>query len=116
MEPHLIIHAASAAAAGIGAGLAQLPGSDAPALMSLQTAMILALAEHFQVAMHRAAAADMVLTLSATMTGRWISQVLIGWVPGYGNAVNATTAATITEAIGWAAVAMFEAASNGGVR
>ena len=29
------------------------------------------------------------------------SQVLVGWIPGIGNAINATTAAGITEAMGW---------------
>ncbi len=30
------------------------------------------------------------------------SQVLVGWIPGIGNAVNASTAAALTEGIGWA--------------
>ncbi|MCA1766396.1 MAG: hypothetical protein LC633_09170 [Desulfobulbaceae bacterium] len=38
-----IIHTASLTAAGIGAGLAQLPGSDMPALAALQAAMIVAI-------------------------------------------------------------------------
>ena len=33
--------------------------------------------------------------------GRTASQVLIGWIPGVGNVINACTAATITETIGW---------------
>ena len=44
---HAIIHTASVAAGGIGGGLAQLPGADMPALMALQTAMIISIAhEH----------------------------------------------------------------------
>ena len=42
---HGVIHTAAAAAAGVGAGLAQVPGSDAPVLCSIQTAMIVAIAE-----------------------------------------------------------------------
>jgi len=34
--------------------------------------------------------------------------VVLGWLPFLGNAVNAATAAAITEAIGWAAVAYLE--------
>jgi uncharacterized protein (DUF697 family) len=31
----------------------------------------------------------------------------LGWLPGLGNAINAVTAAVLTEAIGWAADAYF---------
>lgn len=36
------------------------------------------------------------------------AQVLCGWVPGIGNAVNAGTAFTITEAIGWILTRQFD--------
>jgi uncharacterized protein (DUF697 family) len=100
---HGIIHTASAAAAGVGAGLAQAPGSDAPILMGLQTAMIVGIAEVHGASITKAAAADLLLTFTATMTGRMVSQFIVGWMPGIGNAVNATTAAALTEAVGWAA-------------
>lgn len=103
-----LIHAASAAAAGVGAGLAQLPGSDAPMLMSIQNAMILAIADAYGVPMTQAAAAQLLLTFSATMAGRGFTQWAVGWVPGWGNIVNAATAAALTEAVGWAAVRHFE--------
>ena len=45
--------------------------------------------------------------VSAAAAGRGLSQCLLGWVPGLGNAVNAVTAAALTEAIGWAADAYF---------
>ena len=103
---HVIIHSASAAA-GVGAGLAQLPGSDAPVLVGLQTGMILGIAQHHGASITKTAAADLVLTFAAEMTGRGISQFLIGWLPGIGNAINASTAAAITEAIGWSADTYF---------
>jgi uncharacterized protein (DUF697 family) len=31
----------------------------------------------------------------------------VGWLPGFGNAINAATAAALTEAIGWAAEEYF---------
>ena len=40
-------------------------------------------------------------TMTTTTVGRAISQALVGWIPGVGNAVNAVTAASITEALGW---------------
>lgn len=104
---HVIIHGAATAAAGVGGGLAQIPGSDAPILMSLQSAMVLGIAEQHKVPLTKTAAADLVLTFAAAMTGRGISQALIGWFPGIGNAINASTAAAITEAIGWAADSYF---------
>ena len=48
-------------------------------------------------------AAEVLSTLGATLTGRTASQALVGWLPGYGNAINAATAAAVTEAVGWAA-------------
>lgn len=104
---HGIVHAASTAAAAVGAGLAQLPGSDAPVLAGIQTTMIIAVALEHGAAITKAAAADLLLTFAATHVGRGISQWLVGWVPGWGNAINATTAAALTEAIGWAADAYF---------
>lgn len=105
---HAIIHAASAAAAGVGAGLAQIPGSDAPVLVAIQAGMIVAIADQYSISVGKTAAADLVLTFAGTMVGRGISQALVGWIPGFGNAINAATAAGVTEAVGWAADAHFE--------
>lgn len=35
------------------------------------------------------------------MIGRLVSQALLGWLPGIGNAINASKAFTLTETIGW---------------
>ena len=105
---HAIIHSASATAGGIGAGLAQLPGSDMPALIALQTAMIIAIGHEYGCEITKANAKTILLTFPAAYGGRALSQCLVGWIPGFGNAINASTAATITEAIGWTADAYFE--------
>ncbi|MCB9796294.1 MAG: hypothetical protein H6741_26670 [Alphaproteobacteria bacterium] len=107
MQDTVLIHVFAGVAAGVGFGLAQLPGSDAPVLVALQTAMILALADSTQVSLTRAAAAEMALTMAATMVGRGLSQVLMGWFPLAGNLLNALTAATVTEAVGWLALRWF---------
>lgn len=104
---HGVIHTTSAAAAGVGAGLAQVPGADAPVLMGLQTAMIVSIGELHGASITKAAAADLLLTFTATIAGRTVSQLLVGWIPAIGNAINATTAAAVTEAIGWAADSYF---------
>ena len=44
--------------------------------------------------------------------GRTVSQILIGWIPGIGNAINATTAAGLTEAIGWKIANEFDDMTN----
>jgi hypothetical protein len=41
--------------------------------------------------------------------GRSISQVLVGWLPIYENIINASTAAGVTETIGWAVAKDFAA-------
>ena len=105
---HGIIHTASVACAGIGGGMAQVPGSDSVAIVPIQTTMILAIANEHGITLTKAAAADLLLTFAATMGGRFLSQVLVGWVPGLGNVINASTAAALTEAIGWSANAYFE--------
>jgi uncharacterized protein (DUF697 family) len=104
---HGIIHIASAACAGVGAGLAQIPGSDMPVIAGLQTTMIVGIAEVHGVSLTKTAAADLLLTFTASVGGRALSQLLVGWVPGLGNAINASTAAALTEAVGWAAHTYF---------
>ena len=107
-----IIHGASVAAAGIGAGLSQLPGSDMPLLCSIQAGMIASIATLHGTNISKSIATDLVMTFSAGYTGRAISQWLVGWIPGWGNAINASTAAGITEAIGWSADAYFNEESK----
>lgn len=104
---HGIIHTTSAGAAAVGGGLAQIPGSDMPVLWSLQTAMIVAIADQHGGSLTKTAAADLLLTFAAGYGGRALSQYLVGWIPGFGNTINAITAVSITEAIGWAAHAYF---------
>ena len=104
---HMIIHTASTAAAGVGAGLAQLPLSDHIVLLPIQVSMVVALGKVFDVNLTESAAKGVILTGMAATFGRALSQVLIGWIPGLGNALNAATAAGITEAMGWAIAKRF---------
>lgn len=100
---HLIIHGAATAAAAAGAGLAQIPGSDNLVITPIQVSMIVALAEFNGQQMSKAAALATLSAASAGIAGRTVSQILVGWIPGWGNATNATTAFPVTESIGWAA-------------
>lgn len=100
---HTIIHGASGAAAAAGAGLAQIPGSDNAVITPIQVAMIIAIGEVHGQQLSKAVALSTLSAASAGIAGRTLSQFLVGWIPLYGNGVNATTAFAITEAIGWAA-------------
>jgi uncharacterized protein (DUF697 family) len=105
---HGIIHTCAVACAGVGAGLAQVPGSDSAVIVPLQAAMIVSIAAEHGASVSKGLAAELLLTFTATMVGRTASQFLAGWIPVAGNIINATTAASITEIIGWAANAYFE--------
>lgn len=99
---HAIIHSASLAAGGVGAGLAQLPGTDNAVIVPIQVTMTIALGNVFGIGLTESTAKSALATATATTVGRGISQFLVGWIPGFGNVFNATTAAAITETIGWA--------------
>lgn len=103
-----IIHAASVSAGGIGAGVAQIPGADNLAIKPIQIAMITALAGVFDKDLTEAGATAILGNLLASTIGRGISQVLVGWIPGIGNAINATTAAGLTETLGWTVAKQFD--------
>lgn len=108
---HAAIHTASAACAAVGAGLAQFPGSDALIIAPIQLTMSVALAKVFDLELDEAAHKAAIATASASMVGRAVSQVAIGWFPLFGNVINAATAASLTEAIGWIIAEEFEARS-----
>jgi len=109
---NIAIHSAAAAAAAIGGGLAQLPGSDNVPLVAVQITLAITLGNIFGIQITETAGRGMVMTALSAMTGpviaRVASQIICGWIPGAGNAVNATTAASITEAVGWILVSEFD--------
>lgn len=98
---HGVIHSASAAAAATGAGLAQLPCSDNAVITPIQLAMTIALGRVFGMELTESAAKAAMVSMAGASVGRTLSQVLVGWIPGLGNAINAVTAAGVTETLGW---------------
>ncbi|MCQ2359832.1 MAG: hypothetical protein MJ055_07210 [Phascolarctobacterium sp.] len=99
-----IIHNAALEAAVIGAGLAQVPGADHILISALQVNMVKDLAKAQGRTISEGAIKGLMVSFAATYVGRGTSKFLIGWVPVFGNVINATTAASITEAFGWAAL------------
>lgn len=104
---NMIIHTASVACGGVGTGLAQIPLSDTAIITPIQIGMIVSLAAVFGLKITREFANSLLTGFAASIGGRAISQVLVGWIPGIGNAINTATAAGITEAIGWSVVKGF---------
>lgn len=109
---HAIIHSAAAAAGGVGTGLAQLPLADAAVITPIQVAMISSIGAVFGIRATEGVAKAIIGSMSAAAVGRGVSQLLLGWIPVIGNAINTATAAGITEAIGWVAVKHFFEAKN----
>lgn len=101
---HTVIHTASVACGGVGTGMAQIPLSDTAVIMPIQVTMIIALGKVFDIRLDEGAAKGILASAGASIVGRGISQVLVGWIPGLGNAINTATAAGVTEVIGWIAV------------
>ena len=98
---HIIIHTASASAGVVGSGLAQLPCSDNAVITPIQVSMTIALGRVFGMELTDSSARASLVSLAGFTVGRAISQVLVGWMPGVGNAINTCTAAAITEMLGW---------------
>ena len=70
----------------------------------IQIGMIVSLAAVFGFEISRDTAKNVLAGLGVVgvmVIGRSISQLLVGWIPGWGNALNATTASALTECIGW---------------
>lgn len=98
---HTIIHGASISAGAIGAGVAQVPCSDTLVITPIQLAMTIGLGQVFGIDLTESSAKAALASATAATLGRTAAQVLVGWLPGVGNLINAGTAAALTEAIGW---------------
>lgn len=96
-----IIHSASVSAGAVGAGLAQIPCSDNVIITPIQIAMAISLGRVFHIELDKSTAKGVVASANAAAAGRCISQMLISFLPGASNVVNASTAAALTETIGW---------------
>jgi uncharacterized protein (DUF697 family) len=102
-----IIRVAAAAAAVIAGERARISGADVPALVRIQTAMIVAIAEVHGTILTERAAADLLASFAGSLADGPPSHALVGGLPCFGNAINAATAASFTEAVGWSAEAYF---------
>lgn len=106
---HTIIHSAAASAGAVGTGMAQIPLADNAVITPIQIAMIVSIGSVFEMRITESVAKGIIATCATSIAGRGVSQLLWGWIPGLGNAINTATATGITEAIGWVAVKHFYA-------
>lgn len=112
---HIAIHSATAAAATAGA--LPIPMSDAVPITAAQIGMIIALGKAFDVTLSEAAAKSIVGVGLTQQAGRAVASNILKMVPGVGTVVGgvvgATTAAALTEALGWIVADDFYRISQG---
>ena len=70
--------------------------------------MTIALGAVFGISLTESSAKSIAASSTGTLVGRGVYQFLFGWVPGLGNFLNAGTAATVIEGLGWAIVSDFD--------
>lgn len=79
-------------------------------MVPIRTSMISAIASAHGIEITEGAAAELLSTLASTVQNRQVHfsrQAMAGWLPGIDNTNNESTAAALTEAIGWAANSHF---------
>ncbi|MEG0075076.1 MAG: hypothetical protein RR691_04225 [Eubacterium sp.] len=92
--------------------MAQVPGSDNAFILPIQLAMTIALGSVFKIELSQSAAEAAIAGAATSTIGRGVSPFLVGWIPGFGNAINAATAVSITEGIGWTLAKQFDNQSD----
>lgn len=112
---HAAIHTATAASAAAGA--IPIPMSDAIPITAAQIAMVIALGKAFDVTLSEAAAKSLMGVGLTQQVGRTVASGLLKMVPGVGTVVGgvigASTAAALTEALGWVIADDFYRMSQG---
>ena len=100
---HIAIHSATAASAAAGA--IPLPMSDAIPITAAQIGMVIALGKAFDITLSEAAAKSIMGVGLAQQAGRTVASGVLKMIPGVGTIVGgivgASTAAALTEALGW---------------
>ncbi len=100
---HVAIHSATTAAAAAGA--IPIPMSDAVPITAAQIGMIVALGKIFDITLSQAAAKSIASVTITQQAGRAVASGILKAIPGIGTIVGgivgATTAAGLTETLGW---------------
>lgn len=111
---HIAIHTATAAAAAAGA--IPIPMSDAVPITTAQIAMVVAIGKAFDVSISETVARSLIGITLTQQAGRALVSNILKAVPGAGTVVGgvigATTAAGLTEALGWLIANDFQRIKN----
>lgn len=112
---HVAIHSATTASAAAGA--IPLPMADAIPITAAQIGMIIALGKAFDVTLTEAAAKSLISVSLTQQAGRFVAANAIKMIPGAGSIVggiiSASTAAALTETLGWSIADDFYRMSHG---
>lgn len=112
---HIAIHSATTAATAAGA--IPIPMSDAIPITAAQIGMIISLGKIFGITLSQAAAKSIASVAVTQHAGRAIFTNILKAIPGVGTVVGgvvgATTAAALTEALGWIVADDFFRMANG---
>lgn len=112
---HLAIHSAATAAATAGA--IPIPMSDAIPITAAQIGMIISVGKIFGITLSQAAAKSIAGVALSQQAGRAIFTNILKAIPGAGtiagSIIGASTAAALTEALGWIVADDFYRMSNG---
>ncbi len=112
---HVIIHGATAAAAAAGA--IPIPMSDAIPIGATQISMIIGLGKVFDLTLNDSAAKSIAGVALTQQVGRAVVANILKAVPGVGTiiggVIGATTAAILTETLGWIVADDFYRISEG---
>lgn len=103
---HSIIHAAAILASGAAA--TPLPCADAPVITGIQVTMAIGLAKSYGFSNLGDSAMTLLKTQLVSMLGKQLVASLTKFIPVLGSAINATVAFSLTEALGWALVTVYE--------
>lgn len=112
---HLAIHSATTAAAAAGA--IPIPMADAIPITAAQIAMVVGLGKVFEISLSQATAKSILGVGLTQSAGRALSANLIKAIPGagavIGGLISASTAAALTEMLGWVIADDFYRVANG---
>ncbi len=107
-KAELVVAGFSATAAGIAAGMAQVPMADQMPLIANDIAMTLAIGKVYDKDIDESVAQSLVMSALGNQLGTGIFKSIVGLIPGLGNGINATVAAATTETVGHIAIKYFQ--------
>jgi uncharacterized protein (DUF697 family) len=101
-----IIHTASVATGAMG--IIPIGPADTLMITPTQIRMIISLGVVFNIRVTESVAKSILSGLALSIVGRFVASTLLNFIPIVGWIIKGGTAAGLTEAIGWAAVAHFQ--------